>query len=65
LNYFCQREQTDRLHRAYDRAAYYPEVVALTSVLASPYWRRPDPTPAPPAAGSWSASPPGPDRPAR
>jgi hypothetical protein len=28
------------LPRSYDYALYYPEVVSILSVLASPYWQR-------------------------
>jgi hypothetical protein len=31
---------TGILPRSYDYAAYYPEVVGILSVLASPYWQR-------------------------
>ena len=40
MRYFFSREQADRLPWSYDYAAYYPEVVGVLSVLASPYWRR-------------------------
>jgi TniQ len=32
--------RTGSLPRSYDYAAYYPEVVGILSVLASPYWQR-------------------------
>jgi hypothetical protein len=38
--YLFDREQAQRLPWSYDYAAYYPEVVGVLSVLASPYWRR-------------------------
>ncbi|MFL6073142.1 MAG: TniQ family protein [Mycobacteriales bacterium] len=38
--YLFTRENARSLPWSYDFAAYYPEVVALLSVLASPYWRR-------------------------
>jgi predicted trehalose synthase len=31
---------TGKLPRSYDYVAYYPEVVGIFSVLASPYWRQ-------------------------
>ncbi|MDI5975852.1 TniQ family protein [Amycolatopsis magusensis] len=37
--YLFAREQATRLPWSYDYAAYYPEVVGVLSVLASPYWR--------------------------
>lgn len=32
--------RTGTLRRSYDYASYYPEVVSVLSVLASPYWQR-------------------------
>jgi hypothetical protein len=39
-HHFFTREQAKFLHRSYDFAAYYPEVVGVLSVLVSPYWQR-------------------------
>ncbi|MER6832037.1 TniQ family protein [Streptosporangium sp. NPDC000563] len=37
--YFFEREKVERLPRSYSSAAMYPEAVALTNILISPYWR--------------------------
>ena len=39
LRYLFDREQTQRLPRSYDYAAYYPEVAGVLSVLVSPFWQ--------------------------
>jgi hypothetical protein len=40
LRNFLARERVGALPQAYDYASYYPEVVGVLSVLASPYWQR-------------------------
>jgi len=37
---FLAASRTGTLPRSYDYASYYPEVVSVLSVLASPYWQR-------------------------
>lgn len=40
LRRFLASTATGALPRSYDYAAYYPEVVGILSVIASPYWQR-------------------------